>query len=145
MACTFRVAAPAVLLALPEIKLGVLPAYGGTQFLPPIVGRARALDMMLTGRSVAAEEALTMGLVDRLAADPESLMEVANELAGTVLGFSQYAIDRVHRCVAAAGSEVTDAGLAVEAAAVEETTASEDAREGVVAFLQKRAPKFQHR
>jgi len=145
MACTFRVAAPGIRLSLPEVKLAVLPSYGGTQLLPAVVGRARALDLMLTGRAIEAEEALAWGLVDRIAEEPASLIEEAQALASVVLAHSQFTIDRIHRCVAAAGSVVTDEGMAVEAAAVEETMASEDAKEGVVAFLQKRAPKFVHR
>lgn len=145
LACTFRVAAPGVRLALPEIKLGVLPAYAGTQLLPAVVGRARALDLMLTGRAVESEEALALGLLDRLASDAGSLLGEAEALASTILCHSQFAIDRIRRCVDAAGSVVTDEGLAVEAQAVEEVMASEDAREGVIAFLQKREPRFKHR
>lgn len=145
LACTFRVAAPGVRLSLPEIKLGVLPSYAGTQLLPAVVGTSRALDLMLTGRAVDAEEALALGLVDRVATAPSSLLEEAAALADSILAHSQFAIDRLRRCVAAAGAVVTDAGLAVEAQAVEETMQSEDAREGVVAFLQKRQPNFKHR
>jgi enoyl-CoA hydratase len=145
LACTFRVAAPGVKLSLPEIKLGVLPSYGGTQLLPAVVGRARALDLMLTGRAIEAEEALAMGLVDRIAADAESLPGEADALAEAILRHSQFVIDRVRRCVEASGAEVTDEGLAVERQAVLESLDSEDAKEGVIAFLQKREPSFKHR
>ncbi len=70
MACTFRVAAAHATVSLPEVKLGLLPAYGGTQFLPALVGAARALDLMLTGRQIAANEALQMGLINRVADGP---------------------------------------------------------------------------
>lgn len=145
LACTFRVAVPDAKLSLPEIKLGVLPSYGGTQLLTAAVGRSRALDLMLTGRAVGADEALAMGLVDRVVTEPDALLAEARTLAASVLCHSQFAIDRVRRCVDAAGPVVTDTGLAVEARAVDETMASEDAREGVIAFLQKREPRFQHR
>lgn len=145
LACTFRVAAPGVRLALPEITLGVLPVYGGTQLLPAVVGRARALDMMLTGRAVDVEEASRVGLLDRVVAEPSALLPEATALAAAVLAHSQYAIDRIRRCVDAAGAVVTDAGMAVEAEAFAETMTSEDAREGVLAFLEKRAPTFRHR
>ena len=145
LACTFRVAAPGVLLSLPEVKLAVLPSYGGTQFLPAVIGRARALDLMLTGRAITVEEAQSMGLVDRLASNSEDLMAVATELAQSVLVHSQFTIDRVRRCVDAAGAQVEDAGLAVEASAVIETMESEDSKEGVIAFLQKRKPEFKNR
>jgi len=145
LACTFRVAAPGVRLALPEIKLGVLPAYGGTQLLPAFVGRSRALDLMLTGRAVEAEEGLAMGLVDRIAANAGSLLDEAQALASAVLRHSQFAIERIRRCVDAAGTQVGEDGLAVEAQAFLEAMESEDAKEGVVAFLQKREPRFKHR
>jgi enoyl-CoA hydratase len=145
LACTFRVAVTGVRLSLPEIKLGVLPAYGGTQFLPAVVGRARALDLMMTGRPVTAEEGLALGLVDRVVSDSDSLIPEAEAFSRQVLAHSQFALDRLRRCVDAAGATVTDEGLAVEAEAVIETMDSEDAREGVVAFLQKRDPVFKHR
>jgi len=145
LACTFRVAAPGVRLAFPEIKIGVFPAYGGTQFLPAVVGRARALDLMLTGRAVHVEEALALGLVDRVAAKPSELLDEAAALADSVLAHSQFSIDRIRRCVSAAGPVVTDEGLALEARAFEEVMTSEDAKEGVLAFLEKRRPNFQHR
>ena len=145
LACTFRVAAPGVKLSLPEVKLGVLPSYGGTQLLPPVVGKARALDLMLTGRAVEAEEALGFGLVDRIANASTPVLEEATRLAEEILAHSQFVIDRLRRCVDAAGAVVSDEGLAVEAQGVAETMNSEDAREGVVAFLQKRKPNFVHR
>jgi enoyl-CoA hydratase len=145
LACTFRVAASHVRLAVPEIKIGVLPAYGGTQFLPALVGKPRALDLMLTGRALTADEALAWGVIDRLAVVPSLLLEEAGALASSVLAHSQFAIERVRRCVAAAGSSVSDEGLAVEAQAFVEVMASEDAMEGTIAFLEKRKPKFSHR
>ncbi len=145
LACTFRVAVPGARMALPEIKLGVLPAYGGTQFLPAVVGKSRALDLMLTGRAVDTQEAVAIGLVDRVAAEPSSLVDEAAAFAGTVLAHSQFAIDRIRRCVAASGPVVTDEGLAIEELAFEEAMASEDAKEGVMAFLEKRQANFVHR
>jgi enoyl-CoA hydratase len=145
LACTFRVAAPGVRMAFPEIKIGVFPAYGGTQLLPALVGQSRALDLMLTGRAVDAQEALALGLVDRVVADPALLLDEATALAKAVLVHSQFAIDRIRRCVAAAGPVVTDEGLALEAQAFEDVMKSEDAKEGVLAFLEKRRPKFKHR
>lgn len=145
MGCTFRVAAPGVRLGLPEIKLGVLPCYGGTQLLPTIVGRARALDLLLTGRPVEPEEALRIGLIDRVAADPETLLDDTRAFLGEILGKSQFAIDRIRRSVDAAMSDPTDAGLAIEEEAFLETSRSEDAMEGVTAFFEKRAPKWKHK
>ncbi|MBW1758136.1 MAG: enoyl-CoA hydratase/isomerase family protein, partial [Deltaproteobacteria bacterium] len=127
LACTFRMAAPGARMALPEIKLGVLPAYGGTQFLPAVIGASRALDMMLTGRSVQPDEALAMGLINRLASDGATLLDEALSFAGEVTGHSQYGIERIRRCVAASGSRVTEAGLEIEVKAFEEMMESADA------------------
>jgi len=145
LACTFRVAATGVRMAFPEIRIGVIPAYAGTQLLPAIVGQSRALDLMLTARAVHLGEARALGLVDRVAAEPSSLLDEATALANSVLAHSQFAIDRIRRCAADATPVVTDEGLAVEAQAVEEVSASEDAAEGVLAFLEKRRPNFKHR
>jgi enoyl-CoA hydratase len=145
LACTFRMAAPGARMALPEIKLGVLPAYGGTQLLPAVIGASRALDMMLTGRSVQPEEALAMGLINRVAGDGATLLDEALSFAGEVTSHSQYGIERIRRCVAASGSRVTEAGLEVEGKAFEEMMESADAMEGVQAFFEKREPHFTHR
>lgn len=145
MACMFRIAAPHALVSLPEIKLGVLPTYGGTQFLPAIVGEARALDLMLTGRPVEPAEALAMGLISRIAESDRPLLDQAITLAHSVTQYSQAAIDCIRRCVDASGPEVTKEGLAVEDEEARRVLASEDAREGVAAFLEKRQAVFKHR
>ena len=142
MACTFRVAAPHASVSLPEIKLGLLPAYGGTQFLAALVGGARALDLMLTGRRVGADEALAMGLLSRVVAPDENVLERALALGREVTQFSGQAIDGIRRCVAVAGEQVTDAGLDAEDRVVREVFVTDNAREGVAAFLEKRAPVF---
>lgn len=142
MACTFRVAAPHVKVALPEIKLGVLPAYAGTQFLPALIGPARALDLMLTGRPVSADEALAMGLLSRVIAPGADVITEALALGREATQFSPQAIAGIRECVAAAAMTVTDAGLAVEDRVVREVFLSENAREGVAAFLEKRPAVF---
>lgn len=142
MACTFRVAVPGALLSLPEIKLGLLPAYAGTQFLPALVGPARALDLMLTGRPVGAQEALSMGLVNRVTAADEPVLAQALSLGREACRFSPQAIAGIRACVDAAGASVTDAGLAVEDRVVREVFLSDNAREGVAAFLEKRPAVF---
>jgi enoyl-CoA hydratase len=142
MACTLRIAAPQATMALPEVKLGLLPAYAGTQFLPAIVGQARALEIMITGRTLSTEEALAIGLVHRVADDDSPLIAQALGFGREVVRWSPGALSWIRRCVDAAGTQVSDAGLAVEAAAVRATFDSADAREGVAAFLGKREPKF---
>ncbi|HMN83366.1 MAG TPA: enoyl-CoA hydratase/isomerase family protein [Burkholderiaceae bacterium] len=142
LACTFRVAAAHATFGLPEIKLGVLPAYGGTQFLPPVVGPALALDLMLTGRTLDAQQALAAGLISRIAADAQAAFDEARALLTQVNGYSNLAVDEIRRCVQAAAAGVTAAGLAVEDEAVRRCMTSADAKEGVSAFLQKRPARF---
>jgi enoyl-CoA hydratase len=145
MACTLRIATEKVTVSLPEIKLGLLPAYGGTQFLPALIGKSRALEMMLTGRVVNAPEALAIGLIHRMVSGNALITDDALNFAREVTQFSQPAIDGIKRCVASADIEVTEAGLEVEDQVVREVFTSDDAEEGVAAFLQKRAPRFTHR
>jgi enoyl-CoA hydratase len=141
MACMFRVAAEHATFCLPEIKLGLLPAYGGTQFLPPMVGKARALEIMLTSRVLDAKEALAIGLVNRLA--PRNLvLDAALAMAREVTRFSPLAIQAIQDCVAAASERVSDAGLDVENQAVRKVFPSQDAQEGIAAFLEKRPAIF---
>lgn len=142
MACTFRVAAAHASFSLPEIRLGLLPAYGGTQFLPALVGPARALDLMLTGRVLDAREALAIGLIDRVVAAGEQVTARALALGRDVTQFSPEAIAGIRRCVAGAGAQATDGGLALEDEVVREVFGTVNAREGVAAFLEKRAPRF---
>lgn len=145
MACTFRIAAPRVRLSLPEIKLGAIPAYGGTQFLPALVGQARALDLLLTGRSVDADEALAMGLVSRVADADADVVSLAVALARSVSQYSAPAIAALRQAVATANPRPDDAGMAREGALAREIFAGEDCREGTLAFLEKRAPRFKGR
>lgn len=142
MACLFRIAAPHVKMSLPEIKLGLLPAYAGTQFLPAIVGPARATELMLTGRPVDSTEGLAIGLVHRVAAPQPGLLAQALAFGREVSGFSPSAVQGIRECIAAAGPQVTDAGLAVEDHHVRAEFGSPNAIEGVAAFLEKRPPRF---
>jgi len=142
MACTLRIAAPHATMSLPEVKLGLLPAYAGTQFLPAIVGKARALEIMMTGRTISADEALAIGLVHRTAAHGTPVLDQALAFGREVVRWSPGALAWIRRCVDAAGPEVGETGLAVEDAAVRATFDSADAREGIAAFLEKREPRF---
>ena len=154
MACKFRVAATYASFSLPEIKLGLLPAYGGTQLLPALVGKQRARDIMLTGRVLGVQEALAIGLIDRVSGAhsasaagtndevPSALLSDALGLARSITCFSPLAMTAIEECLEAAGFEVTDEGLAIEDAAVRRLFVSDDAQEGVAAFLEKRVPKF---
>lgn len=140
LACTFRLAGPGARLGLPEIKLGLIPGYGGTVRLPRLVGEARALDMILTGRTVGAEEALRIGLVNRLVGD--DLVEAAKGFAREMTGYSLVALrlarDAVRRGLDASLAEA----LAIEADLNTLAFQTADAQEGMTAFLEKRKPAF---
>lgn len=141
MACTCRVAARTAKLGLPEITLGIIPGYGGTQRLPRLVGQGRALEMMLTGTPVTAEEAWRIGLVNRVV-DPEALAAEAEALATVFARQAPQAarriLDVVHHGLALSMADAT----ALEAAAFGLVRATDDAREGTTAFLEKRKARF---
>lgn len=141
-ACTLRVASRKAKLGVPEVKLGLLPGAGGTQRLPRLVGRGPALDLLLSGRSAGGEEALRLGLVDRLVDDGESVDAVALEWAERFATGPSRAQAAIVRCVDAARDTTLERGLAVERDELAALYATPDAREGVGAFLEKRAPRF---
>ncbi len=142
MACTFRLAADTARLGQPEIKLGLMPGFGGTQRLARLVGKGRALDIVLTGRVVDAEEAFRIGLVHRVV-PPATLMTEARTLAASLAELApvamRYAMEAINR-----GTEMAFP----EAAFLEATLfgllfSTDDAREGTRAFLDKRKAAFQ--
>jgi enoyl-CoA hydratase len=141
MACTFRVAADTARLGLPEINLGIIPGYAGTQRLARIIGRSQALELILTGRHVTAAEALALGLVTRVvpaAALMDEARAFAAELASKAPLAVRYALDAVTR-----GLDMPFAqGCALEATLFGLAVATEDMREGTRAFLEKRKPSF---
>jgi enoyl-CoA hydratase/carnithine racemase len=141
MACTLRVAGAQARFGLPEVKLGLIPGAGGTQRLPRLVGRGRALDIMLTGRQVSAVEAHAIGLVDRLA-DTGRAGEVAMKLAAELSACSLPAQQAVIRAVDASYELALDEGLRYEAAQEQQLFETGEAREGIAAFLEKRRPDF---
>jgi enoyl-CoA hydratase len=144
MACTLRVAAAGVKLGQPEIKLGIIPGAGGTQRLRRLVGMGRAMEMILTGEPISAEEALAMGLVNRVVA-PERLMEETQKLASVLMALPRRALQYAKEAVLRGSDASLAEGLAHESHLHALACGSEDKREGVAAFLQKRAPHFKGR
>jgi len=140
MACTLRVAGRRARFGLPEVKLGLIPGAGGTQRLPQLVGRGRALDIMLTARHVAADEALAIGLVDRLAEG--DALTVALELARDLVTSSLPAQLAVVRSVDAAFAVPLAEGFDVEKAEEQGLFETGEAAEGIDAFIAKRTPNF---
>lgn len=143
MACTFRVAGPKAKMGLPEIKLGLIPGYGGTQRLPRLIGEARALELIMTGRTVGAEEALRIGLVHRVAEG--DVLEAAKALAGEFAGFGLPALALARAAVQRALNTPLTEGLKIEADLSTLAYRTRDAAEGLAAFVEKRQPKFQDR
>ena len=141
LACTLRVGSHTARLGLPEVKLGLIPGAGGTQRLPRLVGRGRALDLLLTAREVPAEEAHAIGLLDRLV-EPGSAAKEAMALAGTLCERSGAALTQILRCVDDAHEEALELGLAREAERVTALFGGTEAREGLRAFLDKRRPNY---
>ncbi|WP_454919038.1 enoyl-CoA hydratase/isomerase family protein [Xanthobacter sediminis] len=141
LASTFRLATPRAAMALPEIKLGLMPGYGGTQRLPRIVGEARALEMIMTGRTVRAEEAQAIGLVHRVVGADSRLAE-AFAFAREFSGFSLVALGYAREAVKRALSTPLNEGLKIEAEISTLAFQSKDAQEGITAFIEKRTAKF---
>jgi enoyl-CoA hydratase len=143
LACTFRLAARTAQLGLPEIKLGLIPGYGGTQRLPRLIGEARALEIILTGRTVEAEEAERIGLVNRLT-DGE-LIEAGKSFAREMTGHSLLALSFARDAVQRGRAFPLKEGLEIEADLNTLAFQTADAVEGMVAFLEKRKPIFRDR
>jgi enoyl-CoA hydratase/3-hydroxyacyl-CoA dehydrogenase len=141
MACDVRIAAQSALFGQPEIKLGIIPGFGGTQRLPRLVGSNKALEMNLVGDAIGADEAYEFGLVNRVVVDHE-LFETALLWARKLAGQAPLAVAQVK---AVAGNSDLDAGIEAEKAAFAAVFVTEDAREGIGAFLGKRQPTWQGR
>ena len=141
LSCTLRVASARSRLGVPESKLGLIPAATGTQRLPRVVGEARALDLMLTGRAVGGGEAHVIGLVDRLV-DDGTAVDAAADLARELAERSGPALRAVRRCVDAFLDGTLTEGLAVETEAFLDLIDHGEVGEGLRAFLERRRPEF---
>jgi enoyl-CoA hydratase len=141
LACTLRIAADSARLGQPEINLGLIPGYGGTQRLARLIGPGPALDLLLTGRQIAADEALRLGLVNRVVAAADLLPE-ARTLAALLASKAPVAL----RCIIDAVNKGLQMPLAqaqgLEAALFGLVFSTDDMREGTRAFLEKRQPEF---
>ncbi len=139
MSCDVRIAARSALFGQPEIKLGIIPGFGGTQRLPRLVGSNKALEMNLIGDPILADEAFEMGLANRVVEDHE-LLDTALAWARKLAAQAPVALEQIKR-VSAAGD--LDEGIEAEKRAFAAVFASADAKEGITAFLGKRAPHFE--
>ena len=141
LACHIRVAAAGALLGLPEIKLGLIPGFGGTQRLPRVVGASHAAEMILTGESLAAEEALRIGLVSRVVL-PHELVAQAEAIAALMTARGKNAIEAALHAIRGGLDIPLSEGLAREAELFGRLCATPEKQEAVQAFLEKRQPKF---
>lgn len=140
LACDLRVASPTAKLGLPEVGLGLIPGFGGTQRLPRLIGVGRALDLMMTARQVGADEALSFGLVNAVADNP---LQRAREIAQQILRNAPMAIGLVKEAVRRGMDTTLDHALEIEADLFGMAASTKDFKEGTRAFLEKRPAKFQ--
>lgn len=141
MACHLRYAASGAKLGQPEINLGLIPGFGGTQRLPRLIGQPAALEMLLSGEAITAEEAYALGLVNRVVPG-EQLMSRVTDIAEKIAQKGRLAIREILETVHLGSKLDLGEGLLMEAKAFGRVFASEDKREGVAAFLEKRQPRF---
>lgn len=142
MACTIRIAAESAKFGQPEVKLGVMPGYGGTQRMPRLVGKGRALKLILSGDIIDGAEAYRIGLVDELEPDAHVIERAETVLKKFILNAPlsvKYSIEAVNKGLETSVAE----GMLLEASLFAVCASTEDKKEGTAAFLEKRAPKFQ--
>jgi enoyl-CoA hydratase len=144
MMCDIIIAADTAKFGQPEIKLGVIPGAGGTQRLPRAVGKAKAMDLALTARMMGAEEAERAGLVSRVV-PADKLMEEALDAATVIASMSLPSVMMAKECVNRAFESSLNEGLLFERRVFHSLFATEDQKEGMAAFTEKRKPDFKHR
>ncbi|GAB4376431.1 MAG: enoyl-CoA hydratase-related protein [Calditrichia bacterium] len=141
MACHFRLASENAKFGQPEVNLGIIPGYGGTQRLPRLVGQGKALYLLLTGDIIDAQKALQFGLVEEITT-PDQLIPRAKEIATRIISKAPLAIKAILKSVTEGLDATLDAGLNLEADLFGNLCATEDMKEGTTAFLEKRQPQF---
>lgn len=144
MCCHMRLAAEGARLGQPEINLGIIPGFGGTQRLTRLIGRSIATELILTGDSISAQEAKALGLVSKVL-PPDDLMRQAMGLARRIASKPQLAVRAGLRSIRKSEELVLQEGLALEASLFGELCDSEDKKEGIAAFLEKRQSHFKDR
>ena len=141
MSCDLRIASDRSKLGQPEINIGIIPGAGGTQRLTRLIGEGRAMEMILTGRMITAEEAFNYGIIN-FVYDSDNLMDEAMEIANTIGEKSKYAVERAKKSVKAVSEMKLEDGLKLEREMFIECLNSEDGEEGITAFIEKRKPNF---
>ena len=141
MSCDLRIASDRSKLGQPEINIGIIPGAGGTQRLTRLIGEGRAMEMILTGRMITAEEAFSYGIIN-FVYDSDDLMDEAIQIANTIGEKSKYAVERAKKSVKAVSEINLKDGLKLEREMFIECLNSEDGEEGITAFIEKRKPNF---
>jgi enoyl-CoA hydratase len=141
MACHMRVATTQAKLGLPEVSLGIIPGYGGTQRLTQLVGKGRAIEMMSTGEMISAEEAHRIGLLNHVQSDKEAALHKAEEILNKVFKNGPIAVGNAIECANLAMNNEEN-GFQAEANSFANCVSTDDFREGTAAFLEKRKPEF---
>jgi len=144
LACHLRVAGDRAKMGLPEINLGIMPGFGGTQRLTRLVGRSRAMALILTGDVIGAEEAKAIGLVNRVVPEGEVLKQ-AQGLAKKIAAHGRRSIEAAMQAMVEGEYQTLSDGLALEARLFGGLCETADMKEGLAAFIEKRQPKFQDR
>ena len=144
LACTLRIASRNAKLGQPEVKLGLVPGYGGTQRLPRLCGKGVAHELILTGEMISAEDALRVGLVNRVV-EPGELLATAEAIAKKIIANAPLAVKYAMEAVERGMEMPQEEGLYLEATLFGLCCATQDMREGTRAFLEKRPPKFEGR
>ncbi|APZ45970.1 enoyl-CoA hydratase [Polaribacter reichenbachii] len=140
MSCHFRIASTNAKMGLPEVSLGVIPGYGGTQRLPQLVGKGKAMEMIMTAGMISADEAKSVGLVNHVT-EQEELLPLAEKLASKIMRNSSVAIATAIKAVNAGFKDGVD-GFGIEITGFGDCFGTDDFAEGTTAFLEKRRPDF---
>lgn len=141
MACHMRIATKNAKFGLPEVTLGVIPGYGGTQRLTRLIGSGRAMEMILTGNVISAAEAEKIGLVNHVFDSKEKALQQANEILAAIYDRAPLAVGEAIQCINASQSHL-QVGFQTEANAFARLCLTEDFKEGTAAFVEKRKPNF---
>jgi enoyl-CoA hydratase len=142
LSCHMRLASPEARLGFPEINVGTIPSFGGTQRLPRVVGRAKSLELVLTGRLISGEEALSIGLVNAVCPSGE-LIDRAKDIAGQIAERNYQAVEAAIRATTEGLEMEFDKGIVYESTVSSELTGTHNMEEGMAAFFERRKPVFE--
>jgi enoyl-CoA hydratase len=143
LACDFRFASSNAVFGLPEVGLGIIPGYGGTQRLPRLIGRGRAMELIATGRKFDANYALEIGLVNKVVPGPgPDLLNLCRQVAQEIMQQAPLAVTAAKRALTGGIETDTEAGLLLESQEFGKLCLSKDMHEGMAAFVEKRAAQF---